>query len=124
MEEMRQYKTSKGKLFRIIAGQCMPVLRMRIKNMSGFKELEEKQDVIGLMEMIEGLVYNTGKGEYPYWTMSANMRRVMEMRQGDKESLEAFAVRFMAQVENSEKVSGKWIPSNPKGKKLEEQEEG
>ena len=124
MEEMRQYKKSKGKLFRIIAGQCVPVLRTRIENMPDFKGLEEKQDVMGLMELIEGLVYNTGKGEYPYWTMSTNMRRVTEMRQGDKESLEAFAVRFMAQVENSEKVSGKWIPSNLKGKRSEEQEEG
>ena len=33
-------------------------------------------------------------------------------------------MRFMVQVENAEKVSRKWIPSNLKGKKLEEQEEG
>ena len=47
-----------------------------------------------------------------------------DLKQGAKESLESFAIRFMAQVKNTEKVSGKWIPSNLKGKKLEEQEDG
>ena len=74
--------------------------------------------------MIEGLVYNNGKGEYPYWMMATNVRKVGEMSQGNKESLEAFAVRFITQVENAEKVSGKWIPNNLKGKRLDEQEEG
>ena len=121
---MRQYKKNKGKLFRTIAGQCVPVLRARLENTDGFKEMEEKHDVAGLMDLIEGLVYNSGKGEYPYWTMATNLRKVADIRQGNKESLESFAMRFMVQVENAEKVSGKWIPSNLKGKKLEEQEEG
>ena len=28
LEEMRQYKKNKGKLFRTIAGQCVPVIRL------------------------------------------------------------------------------------------------
>ena len=74
--------------------------------------------------MIEGLVYSTGTGEYPYWTMATNIRKVTDLKEGNKETFESFAIRFMAQVETAEKVSGKWIPSNLKGKKLEEQDEG
>ena len=124
LEETRQYKKNKGRLFRMIAGQCVPVLRTRLEASTKFKDMEEKHDVVSLMEMIEGLVYNSGKGEYPYWTMATNVRKVAELRQGKKESIESFAIRFIAQMENAEKVSGKWIPSNMKGKKLEEQEEG
>ena len=87
--------------------------------------MEEEHDVVGLMNLIEGLVYNGGKGEYPYWTMATNLRKVGDLRQGTKkESVESFAGRFMAQMDNAKKVSGKWIPTNLKGKKLEEQEEG
>ena len=124
MEEMKQYKRNKGRVFRTIAGQCVPVLRTRIENTGEFKRMEEEHDVVGLMNLIEGLVYNGGKGEYPYWTMATNLRKVADLRQGKKESVESFAVRFMAQLDNAEKVSGKWIPTNLKGKKLEEQEEG
>ena len=115
LEETKQYRKNKGKLFRIIAGQCVPVLRARLESSAGFKGLEESHDVAGLMNLIEGLVYNSGRGEYPYWTMVTNLRKVADIRQGNKESLESFAMRIMVQVENAEKVSGKWIPSNLKG---------
>ena len=124
MEDVKQYKKNKGKLFRTIAGQCVPALRARIENMVEYKTMEGNHDVAGLMELIEGLVYNNGKGEYPYWTMATNLRKVADMRQGEKESLGAFTVRFLAQVENAEKVSGAWIPNNLKGRRMEEQEDG
>ena len=79
-EEMKQYKKNKGKLFRTIVGQCVPVLRARLESSTGFKELEESHDVAGLMNLIEGLVYNSGKGEYPYWTMATNLRKVADIR--------------------------------------------
>ena len=44
LEETRQYKKNKGKLFRMIAGQCVPLLRSRLEGMKEFKELEESQD--------------------------------------------------------------------------------
>ena len=121
---MKQYKKNKGRLFRMITGQCVPVLRARLESTTGYKVMEENHNVVGLMSLIEGLIYNSGKGEYSYWTMATNLRKVVDLRQGNKETLESFVVRFMTQVENAEKVSGKWIPSNLKGKKLEEQEEG
>ena len=112
LEETKQYKKNKGRLFRIIAGQCVPVLRARLENTMEYKEMEGHHDVAGLMSLIEGLIYNNGKGEYPYWTMATNFRKVADLRQGNKETLESFAVRSLTQVENAEKVSGKWIPSN------------
>ena len=53
----------------------MPVLRTRLEGITEFKTMEERHDVIGLMELIEGLVYNSGTGEYPYWTMASNLRK-------------------------------------------------
>ena len=75
LEETKQYKKNKGKLFRTIAGQCVPVLRTRLEGITEFKAMEEKHDVIGLMGLIEGLVYNSGTGEYPYWTMATILER-------------------------------------------------
>ena len=96
LEDTKQYKKNKGKLFRTISGQCVPVLRTRLEASTGFKEMEEKHDVVKLMDLIEGLVYNSRKGEYPYWTLVTNLRKVADLRQGKKESLELFAMRFMA----------------------------
>ena len=90
LDEMRQYKKNKGELFRTIAGQCVSVLRARLEGNIEFKEMEENHDVVKLMSLIEGLVYNSGKGEYPYWTMATNVRKVAGLRQGTKESLESF----------------------------------
>ena len=56
--------------------------------------------------------------------MATNLRKVADIRQGDKESLESFAMRFMVQVENAEKVSGKWIPSNLKGRSWRNKKKG
>ena len=81
----------------LFGGKKIPELMKGLgKGMKEFKELEESHNVARLMDLIEGLVYNSGRGEYQYWTMATNLRKVGDIRQGDRESLESFAVRFTA----------------------------
>ena len=54
--------------------------KARLEASTEFKEMEENHDVVKLMNLIEGLVYNSGKGEYPYWTMATNLRKVADLR--------------------------------------------
>jgi hypothetical protein len=68
-----------------------------VERADGFGDLEEKDDVIGLLGKIRDLAYTTDNVQYEFWMMQATMRQLMTMKQEPKESLDGFTKRFLSQ---------------------------
>jgi hypothetical protein len=122
LDKQDRYQDNKAKVFRIIMGQCDQAMKGLVERADGFSELEEKDDVIGLLGKIRDLAYTTDNVQYEFWTMQATIRRLITMKQETRESLDVFAKRFQSQQEVTEDVWGKLIPHMMKGKATEEQE--
>jgi hypothetical protein len=121
-KKAEQYEQEKAQLFRVIIGQCKLVLKTKVESLPKFKEMDEADDVLGLLGLIETQVYNTDNVQYDYWTMQATMRTLLSMRQKPKELLGEFAKRFLAQQEMTERIWGKLVPSKMKGKNSDVQD--
>ena len=121
IDEEKEYKRDKAKVFRVIMSQCMPAMKHKVESLPGYKQLEKDDDVIQLLNEMKELVYSTDKAQYTYWTMQATLRRFINLKQDDKESLTDFHKRFLAQQEVTESVWGKMIPSIMSDKKPKEQ---
>jgi len=122
IDDGKQYKRDKAKVFRIIMGQCTTAMKNKVESAATFSALEENDDVVGLLAKLKELAYTTDNVQYEYWTMQAVMRRFIEMRQEPKESLNEFAKRFLSQLDVTEDVWGRLIPMKMKGKPKDEQD--
>ena len=59
LDKEDKYAEDKAKLFRIIMTQCTPAMKDKLEAQSlEFNKLEQRNDVIGLLELIKKLVYN------------------------------------------------------------------
>lgn len=122
MDKQDRYEINKGKVFVIVMGQCHPIMRSKLESLQNYKEMESKSDVIGLLDKIKELVYNTESSKYEFWTMATSLRKLVLLEQGRKESIAHYGDRCIAQVEVTEGVMGALIPQKFTGKKSEEQE--
>jgi hypothetical protein len=114
LDEQEKYKREKTKLFRLIIGQCSPTLRDKLESMSDYQDMEIKDDFVGLMARINGLVYSTDKTQYEYWRMQASYCKLGAMKQDEREPVAAYAKRFLAQVEATESLWGPLTPTTTK----------
>jgi hypothetical protein len=124
MEREEKYRQDKSKVFRIIIGQCKPAMRNKIECLPDYESLEKNDDVAGLLKKMKGLVYTTDNVQYEFWTMQSVLRSLVTMHQEKQESLQAFAKRFLSQLESTEEVWGELIPRKFKGQASELQEKG
>jgi hypothetical protein len=79
--------------------------------MKEFSGLEDKDNFIGLLELIHKLVYGTDNGQYEYWKMQASMIKLTGMKQEPKEPTISFAERFLTQVQATESLWGPLVPT-------------
>lgn len=120
-EDKRRYKRYKSRVFRIIMGQCLDPMRNKLESLDGYKQMEKDDDVVGLLTKMQDLVYNTENNKYEYWSMQAVMTELMDIQQGDREGLQNFTKRFLAQVAAVEQTWGKLIPQKSWEAEAEEQ---
>jgi hypothetical protein len=67
--------------------------------MTEFETLDDNNDVVGLLELIRGLVFSTQVVQYEYWKIQAGFRKLFAQGQLPKESLESYGKRFEAHVD-------------------------
>jgi hypothetical protein len=111
LDEEKKYKSDKARVFRLIMGQCVPLMRSKLENEPTFKTLEQNKDVAGLMKLMKSLVYSTTSHQYEFWTMQASLTTLLTLKQHEKEGIATFGKRFLAQLEATELVWGKLIPT-------------
>jgi len=113
LDKEDKHNEDKAKLFRIIITQCLPEMKDKLETQSTeLDKLEDNNDVIGLLDMIKELVYNTG-GVRNKFVIMQSLNRALHGRgnmQRPNESLNDYGKRFLQQVEVVETVWGKLVP--------------
>jgi len=122
-KDKKDYDADKAKLFGLITTRCADPLLHKLESMQGYAQLEEDDDVAGLLQMIKDLVNNTdGMGRYPFWTMQETMSKLMDVRQFKNEDIHSYYTRFTEQLNVTESIWGPLIPANMKGKPTDQRE--
>jgi hypothetical protein len=116
LDKQEKYKADKARVFRLIVGQCVPMMRAKLEAEPTYPNLEASKDVAGLMKLMQTLVYSTTGNQYEFWTMQASMTTLLTLTQHPQESLANFGKKFMAQLEATELVHGQLIPTKYQGK--------
>jgi hypothetical protein len=111
LDNEEKYKREKTKVFRVIMWQCTPTLRNKLESLPKFSNLEEKDDFVGLLKRIKDLVYSTDNTQYEYWRLQASFVKLANLKQEQKESINGYAKRFLAQVEATESLWGPLVPT-------------
>jgi hypothetical protein len=118
LEKEEKYLMEKSKAFRLIMGQCSTAMRNKLESLGEHPDLEENDNITGLLSKMNELVYSTGNDQYEYWVMQSAITKLVTLRREPKESLNHYYNRFNGQLESTEKVWGLLIPSIMKGKAL------
>jgi hypothetical protein len=113
LDNEEKYKREKTRVFRVIMWQCAPTLRNKLESLlPEFSELEEKDDFVGLLnKRIKDLVYSTDNTQYEYWRLQASFVKLASLKQEQKEFINGYAKRSMAQVEATESLWGPLVPT-------------
>ena len=93
-KEMKLHSKNKCKAFGIILGQCREMTLNAIKANKLFRELEKKDDVVGLLDLIRDLCYGTDKKRYMGWSQQAHLKRTIRFEQQPGESLQSLLQIF------------------------------
>jgi len=113
LDKEDKYNEDKAKLFRIVMTQCSPEMKDKPEAQpTVLDELEDDNDVIGLLNMIKELVHNAGGARNKFVIMQS-LNRTLYGRgntQRTNESLNEHGERFLQQVEVVEAVWGKLVP--------------
>ena len=109
-EETKEYKTQKGKLFLLIKGQCHTAMGDKLESMPIYHKALEEDDVIQLLKTMKQLVYSTDNVQYELWTMQAQLKRFVNIKQQPNEDPLAFTKRYCGQLDAFETVWGQLFP--------------
>ena len=110
LEKIEQYERDKCKAFGIVMGQCLDLTKEMVKTDKSYKDLEETDNVKGLLDLLRDLCYGTDKKRYIRWVQQAQLRKTVTMTQMPTESLQRFATNFLEQIKTLEDISGPLVP--------------
>jgi hypothetical protein len=70
MRDMREYEDQKAKVFGVILGQqCTHDVISKLESDTEFATIEQKNDVVGLLDMLKVMSHSTVGVQNPYWAM-------------------------------------------------------
>ena len=100
------YTDQQSKVYSTVWGHCSMTVKNQLKNDQDFKSLEEKDDVVGLLEKLRALAYETDGIRYKPLMLQEAAHHYMAINQGpNKEGLNNYYNRF---VQLTEAVKNQW----------------
>jgi spore coat polysaccharide biosynthesis predicted glycosyltransferase SpsG len=87
LDKQEKYNANKAQLFRLIAEQCVPMMRSKLEHKPTYNTVETSKDVVELMKLMKKLVYSTNSNQYEFWTMQASLTTLLTQTQHGKEGL-------------------------------------
>ena len=66
IDDEKDYKRDKGRVFRVIMMQSTTAMKNKIESLSDYKQMEKDDDVKALLRRMKQLVYSTDKAQYEY----------------------------------------------------------
>lgn len=107
----QEYDRDKAKTFAMVYGQCTEAMKNKLKTFPDHDDVSRNANVIKLLERIKKLMLGDNQEQYHYWTMTLSMFRSATCKQGAKESLEGYYIRWCTQVKVLESKWGSFAPS-------------
>ena len=108
--EKKEYQEQKAKVFVVILGQCSQMAKSRLESDPDFDDLEDKDDVVGLLEKLHVMSFTTAGAQQPYWALQQVLKRFVAINQGPQESLGNYHKRFQALAKVVEIQWGDFYP--------------
>lgn len=85
--ERQKYKENKAKVFVVVLGQCSQVVKSNLESDDDFAEMEQNDDVVGLMAKLKEMAFSTAGVQDPFWNLQNLLRRLTVLNQGTSESV-------------------------------------
>ena len=105
------YDNDKAKTFAVIYGQCTETMKNKLKSFPDHSDVSRHANVIKLLQRIKKLMLGDNNEQYHYWLMTLSLNRMVNCKQGNKESLESFYARWTTQLQVHESKWGAFTPS-------------
>jgi len=109
--ERSKYKENKAKVFVVVLGQCSQVVKSNLESDDDFADLEQNDDVVGLMAKLKEMAFSTAGIQDPFWNLQNLLRRLTVMNQGTSESVTNYHKRFLASTQVIEAMWGMFVPT-------------
>ena len=110
-EEEKEYKADKGKVFLLIKGQCHSAMSDKLESMPKYRQALQEDDVVQLLKTVKELVYSTDNVQYELWTMQAQLKRFVNIKQQPNEDILSYTKRYLSQYEVFASTWGSLIPT-------------
>ena len=110
-EEEKEYKAEKGKVFLLIKGQCHSAMSDKLESLPKYRQALQEDDVVQLLKTMRELVHSTDNVQYELWTMQAQLKRFVNIKQQPNEDILSYTKRYLSQLEAMESVWGELIPT-------------
>lgn len=110
-EKLDEYVEYKAKVFVIIKGQCTLTMKNKVESIKDYEKIEEKDDVIRLLQGLKELAFESIDVQYEQWTVCQSMKNAMTIKQYGDESLVAFYKRFVGMIQVTESHWGSLVPT-------------
>ena len=94
LDKQEKYKGDKARVFRLIVGQCVPMMKSKLEHEPTYSTVETSKDVVELMKLMKKLVYSTTSNQYEFWTMQASLTTLLTLTQHEKEGLASFGKKL------------------------------
>lgn len=109
-EKLDKCNDHKTKVFVVLKGQCTLTMKNKVESSKEHKTMESNDDVVALLKTIEELSCSTGDVHCSHWRMSAALKKALNARQNDKETITACCERFVNLTEIAEVQWGQSVP--------------
>ena len=100
----------KAKVFLVVKGQCNLSVKNKLEAMEKHSELEQNDDAVGLLKMIKELSCVSTEVKCQCWSMTTMLHKLVNMCQGDNETMATHCKRIKNVVDIAE---GQWGESHP-----------
>jgi hypothetical protein len=86
-------------------------MKDKVESLQGYDSIEANDDIIKLLNGLKELTFKTHEVQYGYCTICQTVRRVLTMRQQDKEPSAEYYKRFTSCVDVAESQWGTLVPT-------------
>ena len=77
----------KAKVFPVVKSQCNLSVKNKLEAMEKYGELEQNDDVVGLLKMIKELSYVSTEVKHQCWSMTTMLHKLVNACQGDNKTM-------------------------------------
>ena len=87
-------------------------MKSKVENDADFQDLENNDDVVGLLNKLKELAFSMGGVQHPHWTLQKVLQCLTSVSQGSKEMVQNHHERFLALTKG---IKAQWGEFSPPG---------